>query len=120
MKKLTKKQHRAAIKNIVSKLEDVQDLRDMQRVAEILEEDEQIREEGSVSNSAESIRLLLDLFEEGKIPEVYNLLYGFWEDVQESIDGYNIYIDIYDMLHGISNKELFYVRTLLQTFLKNE
>ena len=50
MKKLTKKQHRAAIKNIVSKLEDVQDLRDMQRVAEILEEDEEIREEGSVSN----------------------------------------------------------------------
>lgn len=44
----------------------------------------------------------------------------FWEDVQESIDGYNIYIDIYNMLHGISNKELFYVRTLLQTFLKNE
>lgn len=81
MKKLTKKQHRAAIKNIVSKLEDVQDLRDMQRVAEILEEDEEIREEGSVSNSvsnsAESIRLLLDLFEEGKIPEVHDLLYDF-------------------------------------------
>lgn len=114
MKKLTKKQHRAAIKNIVSRLENVQDLRDIQRVAEIIEEDEEIREEGSVSNSAESIRLLLDLFEERKIPEVYNLLYDFWE----SVDEYNIYIDIYDMLHGVSSKELLYVRTLLQTFLK--
>lgn len=120
MKKLTKKQHRAAIKNIVSKLEDVQDLRDMQRVAEILEEDEEIREEGSVSNSAESIRLLLDLLAEGKIPEVHDLLYDFWEDVQEGIDGDNIYTEIDDMLHGLSIENVLFVRGLVQKLLKNE
>lgn len=118
MKKLTKKQHRAAIKNIVSKLEDVQDLRDMQRVAEILEEDEQIREEGSVSNSAESIRLLLDLLAEGKIPEVHDLLYDFWEDVQEDIDGDNIYTEIDDMLHRLSIKNVLFVRGLVRKLLK--
>lgn len=118
MKKLTKKQHRVAIKNIVSKLEDVQDLRNIQRVVRILEEDEKICEEGSASSSAESIRLLLDLFEKGKIPEVYNLLHDFWEDVQEGIDGDNTYTEIVDMLHRLSVRNLLFVRKLVQELLK--
>ena len=44
----------------------------------------------------------------------------FWEDVQEGIDGDNIYTEIDDMLHGLSIENVLFVRGLVQKLLKNE
>lgn len=114
MKKLTKKQHRAIIASITDKIQDVHDLRSVQKVAEIFEEDEKLREDGSISNSAESIRLLLDLFEYDRIAEVCDMLYNFWEKVQEGIDGDNIYAEIDDMLHELDIKSVLFVHGLVK------
>lgn len=114
MKKLTKKQHRAEIRRITDKIQDVHDLRSVQKVAEIFEEDEKIREDGSVSNLADSIRLVLDLFERDRAAEVYGMLYDYLEDVKEAIDGDNIYTEIDDMLHELDIKSALFVHGLVK------
>lgn len=115
MKKLTKKQHRAEIKRIIDNIQCVHDMRCVQIVAEIFEEDEKIREDGSVSNLADSIRLVLDLFERDQAAEVYGMLYDYLEDVKEGLDEDNIYTEIDDMLHELDIKSVLFVHSLVKT-----
>ena len=48
MEKLTKKQHREIITDLMNENHNVKDLRNIQRVAEIFKEDAELRKEGSV------------------------------------------------------------------------
>lgn len=66
MKKLTKKQHRVIIRNLINENQSAQDLRSIQRVAEIFEEEANITQEGETTVTANSVRLLLNLIEENK------------------------------------------------------
>lgn len=120
MKKLTKKQHRAEIKRIIDNIQCVHDMRCVQIVAEIFEEDEKIREDGSVSNLADSIRLVLDLFERDRAAEVYGILYDYLEDVKEGLNGDNIYTEIDDMLHELGVPDVLIIRSFVKSMLRNK
>ena len=48
MEKLTKKQHREIITNLINENQNLTGLRDIQRVVEIFKEDAELQEEGSV------------------------------------------------------------------------
>lgn len=80
MEKLTKKQHREIITNLINKNHNVKDLRNIQQVTEIFKEDAELRKEGSVLVAADAIRLLMDLFEEGNAAEAEKALYDLKED----------------------------------------
>lgn len=108
MKKLTKKQHRAIIKNLAAKCDDVRSLRAIQRVAEIFQEEADCREAG-VLTSADTIRLSLDLINEGRASDAYSALYGVWEDAEpDTID------DIVDILETLDERK----RHLILTFVR--
>ena len=83
MKKLTKKQHRAAIKNIVSKLEDVQDLMDMQIVAEKHENASILNyHELARYDTADRTRKVYDMFLEWLNADTGNTVFVFriWDE----------------------------------------
>lgn len=63
MEKLTKKQHREIITDLMNENHNVKDLRNIQRVAEIFKEDAELRKEGSVLVAADVIRLLQKMAE---------------------------------------------------------
>lgn len=119
MKKLTKKQHREIIKNLIEKNQNVQNLRDIQQVAEFFEEDAECRKEGSVLVAADAVRLLFSLINAGCGSEAYSALYKLWSDYEDGLDGGSIYDEINEMLHRLNNvRYLLFVRGLIQNFLK--
>lgn len=80
MEKLTKKQHREIITNLINENHNVKDLRNIQQVTEIFKEDAELRKEGSVLVAADAIRLLMDLLEKGNAAEAEKALYDLEED----------------------------------------
>lgn len=119
MKKMTKKQHREIIKNLIEKNQNVQDLRDIQQVAEFFEEDAECRKEGSVLVAADAVRLLFGLINAGCGSEAYSALYELLHDYEEGLDGSNIYNEINEMLRRLNNvRHLLFIRELIQNLLK--
>ncbi|MCI6998044.1 MAG: hypothetical protein MR936_15005 [Eubacterium sp.] len=119
MKKLTKKQHREIIKNLIEKNQNVRDLRDIQQVAEFFEEDAECRKEGSVLVAADAVRLLFNLINAGCGSEAYSALYELWNDYEDGLNGSSIYDEINEMLHRVNNvRYLLFVRELIQNLLK--
>lgn len=107
MKKLTKKQHRAVIRNLVAKCDDITSLRAIQRVAEIFQEE--VDYEAGVLTSADTIRLSLDLINEGQAGKAYSALNAVWEDAEpDTID------DIIDILETLDERK----RHLILTFVR--
>lgn len=80
MKKLTKKQHRVIIRNLVEKCDDITSLRAIQRVAEIFQGE--VNYGAGVLTSADTIRLSLDLINEGMAGKAYSALNAVWEDAE--------------------------------------
>lgn len=120
MKKLTKKQHRGIIRDLINENQSVQNLRYIQRVAEIFEEDAELRKEGSVLVAADVIRLLMDLLDMGYVQEVDEVLCDFKEKIQEGLDGDNIYTKIDEMLHQIDVKQVLFIKNLLEGYMKKK
>lgn len=118
MEKLTKKQHREIITNRINENHNVKDLRNIQQVTEIFKEDAELRKEGSVLVAAEIIRLLIHLLDSGYEPEVEKGLYDLWEDIQEDLDGDNIYTEIDEMLHQIDVKQVLFIKGILKSMTK--
>ncbi|MDO4338059.1 MAG: hypothetical protein Q4C91_08235 [Eubacteriales bacterium] len=101
MKKLTKKQHRKIIEKLISKNEDVADLRNIQQVAEFFEEDAESRKERSVLVAADAVRLLLDLINTDCGSDAYNALYELVEDrKKDTVD------NIIDILEELDERRL--------------
>lgn len=101
MKKLTKKRHRKIIKKLISKNEDVEDLRNIQQVAEFFEEDAESRKEGSALVAADAVRLLLDLININHSSDAYSALYELVEDRErDTVD------DIIDILEELDERRL--------------
>ena len=120
MEKLTKKQHREIITDLMNENHNVKDLRNIQQVAEIFKEDAELRKEGSVLVAADVIRLLMDLLDMGYVQEVYEVLYDIKEKIQEGLDGDNIYTKIDEMLHQIDVKQVLFIKYLLEGYMKKK
>lgn len=105
MKKLTKKQHRGIIKNLISKNEDVKELRYIQQVAELFQEEASTYEAGEETLiAADAIRLLLDLIDNGLASDTYAALYDLLENEEgDTIDA------IVDILEGLDERRLYLV-----------
>ena len=76
MEKLTKKQHREIITNLINENHNVKDLRNIQQVTEIFKEDAELRKEGSVLVAADAIRLLMDKLDDTQLRHVYFFIRG--------------------------------------------
>ena len=101
MKKLTKKQHRKIIEKLIAKNEDVDDLRNIQQVAEFFEKDAESRKDGSVLVAADAVRLLIDLINTNHSSDAYNALYDVLEGRErDTID------DIIDILEELDERRL--------------
>lgn len=120
MEKLTKKQHREIITNLINENHNVKDLRNIQQVTEIFKEDAELRKEGSVLVAADAIRLLMDLLDMGYAQEVDEVLCDFKEKIQEGLDGDNIYTKIDEMLHQIDVKQVLFIKNLLEGYMKKK
>ena len=104
MKKLTKKQHRGAIKKLISQNENVDQLRDIQQVAEIFQEENERCEQGRETLvTADAVRLLLELLsihESGFAENVYNALYSVLDSGERERDTIDDIVDILEELDG--------------------
>lgn len=110
MKKLTKKQHRAIIKDLIEKCDEVRSLRAVQQVAEIFQEEADHCEAG-VLTSADTIRLSLDIINEGRASDAYSALYTVWEDAEpDTID------DIVAILETLSERKRHLVFTFVRAY----
>lgn len=101
MKKLTKKQHRGIIGKLIARNKNIEDLRDIQQVAEFFKEDAEVRKEGDVLRDADAVRMLLDLINAGCGADAYSALYGLWEDRERDIID-----DIIDILEELDERRL--------------
>lgn len=80
MNKLTKVQHRAAIKRLVEDDDDLASLRMIQTVAEMLQEELHTCGNDSTLTGCDALRMLLHLIEEkGNGSEAYSALYDIWK-----------------------------------------
>lgn len=115
MKKLTKKQHRGAIKKLISQNENVDQLRDIQQVAEIFQEENERCELGRETLvTADAVRLLLDLLSihESGFPEnVYNALYSVLDSGERDIID-----DIVDILEELDERKQRLVYTFVRAY----
>lgn len=115
MKKLTKKQHRGAIKKLISQNENVNQLRDIQQVAEIFQEENERCELGRETLvTADAVRLLLDLLSihESGFPEnVYNALYSVLDSGERDIID-----DIVDILEELDERKQRLVYTFVRAY----
>lgn len=104
MKKLTKKQHRGAIKKLISQNENVNQLRDIQQVAEIFQEENERCELGRETLvTADAVRLLLELLSihESGFPEnVYSALYSVLDSGERDVID-----DIVDILEELDERK---------------
>lgn len=116
MKKLTKKQHRVIIRNLINENQSAQDLRSIQRVAEIFEEEANITQEGETTVTANSVRLLLNLIEENKEVDAENALWTVYQSIHD--DERNKLCDnILEMMNELDDTRLrhvyFFIRGML-------
>lgn len=118
MEKLTKKQHREIITNLINENQDLTSLRDIQRVVEIFKEDAELQEEESVLVAACAVHTLLDLLDMGYAQEADKALYELKEKIQEGLDGDNIYIKIDEMLHQIGLRQVLFIKGILESFMR--
>lgn len=91
MKKLTKKQHRGIIRDLINENQSVQNLRYIQRVAEIFEEEANITQEGETVVTADVIRLLLNLIEENKETDAEKALWAVHQNIRHGDEWDNLY-----------------------------
>ncbi len=80
MKKLTRMQHRGIIGGLVAGNGNVEDLRHIQRVAELFREERETCTGGETLVACDAVRLLLGLEGSGHAQEAYSALYGVLED----------------------------------------
>ena len=122
MKKLTKKQHRGIIRDLINENQSVQNLRNIQRVAEIFEEEANIiTQEGETCITADCIRLLLILIEENKEADAENALYSVYKSVYGD-ERDELYCDISEMMNELDDTRLrhvyFFIRGMLGKGIK--
>ena len=120
MEKLTKKQHREIITNLINENQNLTGLRDIQRVVEIFKEDAELQEEGSVLVAACAVHKLLDLLDMGYAQEADEELYELKEKIQEGLYRDNIYTEIDEMLHQIDIKQVLFIKGILESYMRSE
>lgn len=117
MKKLTKKQHRGIIRDLINENQSVQNLRYIQRVAEIFEEEANITQEGETVVTADVIRLLLNLIEENKETDAEKALWVVHQNIHHGDEWDNLYDDIYYLMNKLDDTQLrhvyFFIRGML-------
>lgn len=117
MKKLTKKQHRGIIRDLINENQSVQNLRSIQRVAEIFEEEANITQGEGTLITADCIRLLLNLINENKETDVEKALWVVHQNIRHGDEWDNLYDDIYYLMNKLDDTRLrhvyFFIRGLL-------
>ena len=117
MKKLTKKQHRGIIRDLINENQSVQNLRYIQRVAEIFEEEANITQEGETVVTADVIRLLLNLIEENKETDAEKALWAVHQNIRHGDEGDNLYDDIYYLMNELDGTQLRCVYSFIRGIL---
>lgn len=79
MKKLTKVQHKAAIKRFIEKTNDLESLRAVHMVAELFQEEADTCESGSVLITCDTLRILLNLIVADYGSEAHYALNDVWD-----------------------------------------
>lgn len=120
MKKLTKKQHRGIIRDLINENQSVQNLRYIQRVAEIFEEEANITQEGETVVTADVIRLLLNLIEENKETDAEKALWAVHQNIRHGDEWDNLYDDIYYLMNKLDDTQLRHVYFFIRGMLGQE